>query len=63
MAYAVLAEGRSSEELEELNADIGMTESAEVVAMTELNAHRVQMGLEPLPMPSRASRNGDEEFR
>ena len=62
MAYAVLAEGRSSEELEELNADIGMTESAEVVAMTELNAFREQMGLEPLPMPSRAGRNGDEEF-
>ena len=63
MAYAVLAEGRSQEELDELDADIGMTEGPEQVAMKELNAYREQMGLEPLPMPAPARHGGDEEFR
>ena len=63
MAYAVLAEGRGGEELEELDASIGMTESAEVKAMAELNEYRVAMGLEPLPMPSPWNRDGNEEIR
>jgi hypothetical protein len=61
VAYAILAEGRSQEELEELDAAIGMTEGPEQAAMAELNAYREQMGLEPLPMPPPAGQ--DEEIR
>ncbi len=61
MAYAILAEGRGQEELEELDADIGMTEGPDQIAMAELNAYRAEMGLPPLGMPPREDR--DEEIR
>jgi hypothetical protein len=61
VAYSVLAEGRSAEELEELDASIGMCEGPEQVAMAELNAYREQAGLPPLDMPPPTGQ--DEEIR
>lgn len=51
VAYAILAEGRSQEELEELDASIGMIEGPEQKAMDELNAYREAIGLTPLEAP------------
>ena len=48
MAYSTIAEGRSQEELEELDADIGMIEGPEQVALEMLRAYREAQGLPPL---------------
>jgi hypothetical protein len=64
MAYAILAEGRGSDELEDLDAMIGMIEDPEEVAMAMLRAHQATMGL-PVSeeMPPRLDENKDEVFR
>ncbi len=62
MAYAILADGRSSAELEELDAKIGMIEDPDQVAMDMLRRHQEEMGMVPSEqMPVWDGK--DEEFR
>jgi hypothetical protein len=62
VAYAVLAEGRDSDGLEELDAKIGMIEDPEQVAMEMLRRHQEEMGL--VPSAEVPEWDGeDEEFR
>lgn len=66
MAYAILAEGRSEEELEELDGQIGMNEGPVAQALAELRKHQETMGMTfddpeaPVPPPLGSV---DEEFR
>lgn len=62
MAYAILAEGRGGQELEELDATIGMTEGAEQVAMEMLRQHQEAAGMTP-SAETPAWQDQDEEFR
>jgi len=63
VAYAILAEGRDSDGLEELDARIGMIEDPERVAMEMLRKHQEELGLVPSSeMPSWPG-GRDEEFR
>jgi hypothetical protein len=45
VAYAVLAEGRDEEQLEELDFAIGMKESPEAEALRALREHQKAMGM------------------
>jgi hypothetical protein len=62
VAYAILAEGRDSDGLEELDAKIGMIEDPGQVAMEMLRRHQEEMGLVPSSeMP--AFEDADEEWQ
>lgn len=74
VAYSVMAEGRSTEELEELDGQIGMTESPEQEALRALREHQEAAGMmfDNPDAPVAAAGNGDripgwmtadEEFR
>lgn len=45
MAYSVLAEGRSEEECEELDIEIGMVENPDTAAIIALRAHQEAAGM------------------
>jgi hypothetical protein len=62
VAYAVLAEGRDSDGLEELDAKIGMIEDPEQAAMEMLRRHQEEMGLAPSEQTP-AWDGADEEWR
>jgi hypothetical protein len=51
VSYAIMAEGRNQEEIEELDAAIGMIEGPEQKAMDALNELRMEQGLPPLEAP------------
>jgi hypothetical protein len=64
MAYAIMAEGRSTDELEELDITLGMTADPAEEAMRMLRAHQAAMGLPvSTEMPPRLDENKDEVFR
>jgi hypothetical protein len=64
VAYAILAEGRSTDELEELDITLGMTPDPEEVAMQMLREHQAAMGMEiSTEKPPRLDENKDEVFR
>jgi hypothetical protein len=64
MAYAIMAEGRSPDQLEELDIITGMVPDPEEEAMKMLRAHQVAMGL-PVSTgkPVRQDETKDEVFR
>jgi hypothetical protein len=63
VAYAILAEGRDSDGLEELDAKIGMTEDPEQVAMEMLRKYQEEMGMPPSEQMPAWDSGGDEEWR
>lgn len=63
MAYAILAEGRDDEGLEELDARIGMIEDPEQVAMEMLRKYQEEMGLTPSAETPEFQDGGDEEWQ
>jgi hypothetical protein len=64
VAYAIMAEGRSTDELEELDIAVGMIEDPAEVAMEAFRAHQAAMGM-PVSegMPTLLDDNKDEVFR
>jgi hypothetical protein len=62
VAYAILAEGRDTEGLEELDAKIGMIEDPEQVAMEMLRRHQEEMGMVPSAQMPVWQGGGDEEW-